>query len=125
MPVSAHDAAGEPDRPVVDRTTSGRSAVGTLALALTALSIVGLVLLSIGSIADWKGFSEDPDDNSAFADIVWTTFALGGLLALFAGIAAWLRGRRRGFGGDIRAGQMAVGWVVLAIILSLIISAFE
>ena len=125
MPIRVHDAAGEPDRPVVDRPTSSRSALGTLALLLTVISIIAFVILVIGSIADWKGFSEDPDDNSTFADIDWITFSLGGLLALITGIAAWIRGRRRGFGGDVRAGQMAVGWVVLAIMLSLIITAFE
>ena len=51
-----------------DRHTGGRSTLGTLALALTILSIIGLVLMVIGSIAEWKGFSEDPDDNSTFAD---------------------------------------------------------
>ena len=99
--------------------------MGTLALALTALSVLGFVVLVIGSIADWKGFSDDPDDNSTFADIVWTTFALGGLLALVAGIVAWVRGRARRLGEDVRAGQTAVGWVVIAVVLSLIVSAFE
>ena len=122
--MSIHEAR-EPDPSITDRSTGGRSTLGTLALALTALSVVGFVLLVIGSIADWKGFSEDPDDNSTFADIVWTTFALGGLLALVAGIVAWLRGRARRLGGDVRAGQTAVGWVVIAFVLSLIVSAFE
>ena len=107
------------------RTTSGRSALGTLALALTALSIVGFVLLAIGSIADWKGFSEDPDDNSTFADVVWSTFALAGILALITGVVAWIRGRSHGLLGDVRAGQIAVAWVVIAIVLSVIISALE
>jgi hypothetical protein len=83
------------------------------------------VILAIGSIAEWKGFSDDPDDNSAFADIVWSTFALGDLLALLAGIVAWVQGRSRRLRGDVRAGQTAVGWVVLALILSVIISALE
>jgi hypothetical protein len=99
--------------------------LATLALALTAVSIIGFVILVIGSIADWKGFSDDPDDNSTFADIVWTTFALGGLLALVTGIVAWVWGRSRRLLGDMRAGQMAVGWVAVAVILSLIVSAFD
>jgi ABC-type Fe3+ transport system permease subunit len=123
--MSTHDAAGEADSSITDRSTSGRSRIGTLALVLTALSIVGFVILAVGSIAEWKGFSDDPDDNSAFADIVWTTFALGGILALVAGIVAWVRGRSRSSRGDVSAGQMAAGWVVLAIILSVIISALE
>ena len=107
--------------------TSGRltTTLGTLARALTIISIIGFVVLVIGSIADWKGFSDDPDDNSTFADLVWTTFALGGLLALITGVIAWIRGRRRGPAGDVRAGQMAVGWVAIAVILSLIVSALE
>ena len=106
-------------------TTTDRSALGTIALVLAAISFAGLVLLLLGSVLDWKGFSEDPNDNSAFADIVWSTFALGGILALIAGIVAWVRGRGRGVRGDVRAGQTAVGWVILALILSVIISALE
>lgn len=119
--MSTHSAAREPDVP----NTGGRSALGSIAIALTAISVIGFVILVIGSIADWKGFSDDPDDNSTFADIVWTTFALGGLLALVTGIVAWLRGRARRMPGDVRAGQTAVGWVVFAIVLSVIVAALE
>jgi hypothetical protein len=122
--MSTHEAGGA-DPSTTDRATRGRSALGTLARALTILSIVAFVVLAIGSIAEWKGFSDDPDDNSTFADIVWTTFALAGLLALITGAIAWVRGRSRGLLGDVRAGQMAVGWVVVAVILSLIVSALD
>jgi hypothetical protein len=122
--MSTHRTAG-PASSITGRSTGERSWLGTLALALTALSIVAFVLLVIGSIADWKGFSDDPDDNSTFADIVWITFALGGLLALVTGLVAWVRARRRGPGRDVRAGQTAVGWVVVAIIVSLIVSALD
>ena len=122
--MSTHEAGGaEPT--TADRATGGRSTLGTLARALTILSIIAFVVLVIGSIADWKGFSDDPDDNSTFADIVWTTFALGGLLALITGVIAWIRGRSRGLVGDVQAGQMAVGWVVVAVLLSLIVSALD
>ena len=80
--MSTHEAAG------------GRSALGTIARALT------------------RGPRLD-------------TFALGGLLALVTGVIAWIRGRSRGLLGDVRAGQMAVGWVVVAVLLSLIVSAFD
>ena len=122
--MSTHEAGGV-DPSTTDRTTGGGSALGTLARALTILSIIAFVVLVIGSIADWKGFSDDPDDNSTFADIVWTTFALGGLLALITGVIAWVRGRSRGLLGDVQAGQIAVGWVVVAVILSLIVSALD
>ncbi len=111
--------------PTTDRETGGRSTLGAIARALTILSIIGFVVLVIGSIADWNGFSDDPDDNSTFADIVWSTFSLGGLLALVTGVIAWIRGRSRGLLGDVQAGQMAVGWVVVAVLLSLIVSALD
>ena len=122
--MSTHEAGGAVP-PTTDREAGGRSTLATIALALTILSIIGFVVLVIGSIADWKGFSDDPDDNSTFADIVWTTFALGGLLALITGVIAWIRGRSRGLLGDVKAGQMAVGWVVVAVLLSVIVSALD
>jgi ABC-type Fe3+ transport system permease subunit len=121
--MSTHRA---PDRaPTADRPTAGRSALGSLVLALTVISAIAFVILVIGSIADWKGFSDDPDDESTFADIVWTTFALGGLLALILGVIAWFRGRTRGPAGDVRAGQTAAAWAVVAVVISLIVSALE
>ena len=122
--MSTHEAGGAVP-PRTDRETGGRSTLGTIALALTILSVIAFVVLVIGSIADWKGFSDDPDDNSAFADIDWITFALGGLLALITGVIAWIRGRSRGLLGDVRAGQIAAGWVVFAVLLSLIVSALD
>jgi hypothetical protein len=50
-------------------------------------------------------------------------FALGGLAALLCGIAAWSRGSRRERLADVRAGQLAVGWFVLALGVSVIWSA--
>jgi hypothetical protein len=97
---------------------------GRRALA-DGLSVIGFVVLIIGSIADWKGFSDDPGDTSTFADLVWSTFALAGLLALVTGVAAWLRGRRRAWFGDVRAGQLAIGWVAVAIVVGLMVSAPE
>ena len=123
MSYEAGEGAAAP--PAGERATGGRTALGTLVRVLTILSIIAFVILAIGSIAEWKGFSEDADDNSVFADVVWTTFALGGLLALVLGIVAWVRGRARGLADDVRAGQMAVAWVVVAIILSFIVSALE
>jgi len=112
--------------PAAERSgTLGRSGLGSLVMALVAISVIAFILLIIGSIAEWKGFSDDPDDNSTFADIVWSTFALAGLLALILGIVAWLRGRARGLAGDVRAGQTAVAWVVIAVIISLIVSALD
>jgi hypothetical protein len=107
--VAADDAA----------THSARSTLGTIALVLTAISVIGFILLLAGDLAGWKGFSDDESDVSTFADVVWSTFALGGILALLTGIAAWLRGRSAN-AGDVSAGRTAVGWFALALLISVI-----
>ena len=122
--MSMDSPASDRDRAAAERPTA-RSTLGTLAVVLTVISVIAFVVLIIGSIADWKGFSDDPDDESTFADIVWSTFALGGLLALITGGIAWVRARGRGLGGDVNAGRMAVAWVVIAVVISLIVSALD
>jgi hypothetical protein len=106
-------------------TPRNRSALGTVAVALTALSALAFALLILGSVLDWKGFSSGQSDVSTFADVTWSVFALGGILAVVAGLLAWLHGHRSGWDGDIRAGQIAVGWVALAIAISAIWSTLD
>jgi hypothetical protein len=115
-----------PVSPAASPTAStARSALGTAALALTALSVVAMLVMITGSIADWKGFSQVESDESGFADAVWITFSLGGLLALVVGVTAWVRARRTHLLGDVRAGQITALWVVLAIAVSAIWSALD
>ena len=115
-----------PATPAAAPAASGdRSALGTAALVLTALSVVAMLVMITGSIADWKGFSSAEGDESTFADVVWSTFSLGGLLALILGVTAWVRARRTHLLGDVRAGQIAALWVALAIAVSVIWSVFD
>jgi hypothetical protein len=105
--------------------SADRSALGTAALVLTALSAVAMLVMITGSIADWKGFSSAEGDESGFADAVWVTFSLGGLLALAVGVTAWMRARRTHLLGDVRAGRLAVLWVAVAIVVSVIWSVLD
>ncbi len=100
----------------------GRSIWGTVALALTALSVLGFVLLAVGDAVDWEGFSEDEEDTT-FGDASWISFSLGAILALITGVVAFLRGRRRRRVADTRAGQIAIGWFVFAVVLTAIFAA--
>ena len=97
-----------------------RSALGTTAVLLAAISVLGLAALLIGDLAGAKGF-EDTEE-STLANMSWVAFSLGGILAVVTGIAAWLLGRSRGRSGDVQAGKTAVGWFVLAV---LIVAVFE
>ena len=115
-----------PVTPAASPTASAdRSGLGTAALALTALSAVAMLVMITGSIADWKGFSSAEGDESGFADAVWITFSLGGLLALVLGVTAWVRARRTHLLGDVRAGRLATLWVAVAILVSVVWSVFD
>ena len=47
------------------------------------------------------------------------------ILAVVAGIVAWLLGRSRGRSGDVQAGQIAVGWFVLAVLIVAVVEALD
>ena len=100
-----------------------RSTLGTIALVLTAISVLGLAALLIGDVAGAKGFGNT--DESTLADMSWVSFSLGGMLALVTGIVAWLLGRNRGRSGDIQAGKIAVGWFVLAVLIVALVEALD
>lgn len=102
-------------------TMTGRSTAGTAALLFAAVSAVALVIMIIASSAGVEGFTSD-GVSTPVADTTWLCFSVGALLALVVGIFAWLRGRRRHLVEDVRAGQIAVGYVVLALI-SMVVSA--
>ncbi|MDQ3103369.1 MAG: hypothetical protein M3Q53_05995 [Actinomycetota bacterium] len=84
-----------------------RSTLGTIALLLTAISVLGAAALLIGDLVGAAGFADE--ESSTLADTSWLSFSLGGILALVTGIAAWLLGRNRGRSADIQAGKIAVG----------------
>ena len=94
--------------------------MGTTAVVLAAISVLGLAALLIGDFAGAEGFGDT--EESALADTSWVAFSLGAILALVTGIVAWLLGRSRGRTGDVQAGKIAVGWFVLAV---LIVAVFE
>lgn len=101
-----------------------RSAVGTVALVATAVSAIGLLVMLVGNAAGWTGFSDSPDDNSTVADLMWLAFSAGGLVALVGGIAAWVLGARKDRGGDVRAGMVAIGYLVAAVVITILWDAF-
>jgi hypothetical protein len=105
------------------KSAAPRSTLGTVALVLTAISVLGLAGLLIGDLAGAEGFEDE--ESSALADTSWVCFSLGGILALVTGVVAWLRGRNRGPSGDIQAGKIAVGWFVLAILISVVVEALS
>jgi hypothetical protein len=100
-----------------------RSALGTAAVVLAAISVLGLAALLIGDLAGAKGFGDT--EESTLANTSWVAFSLGGILALVTGIVAWLLGRSRGRTGDVQAGKIAVGWFVLAALITAVVEALD
>src|SRR5688572_28157840 len=104
-------------------TPARRSGLGTIALLLTAISVLGLAGLLIGDLVGAEGFEET--ESSTLADTSWVAFSLGGILALVTGLVAWLLGRTRGRSADIQAGKLAVGWFVLAVLIVAVVEALD
>src|SRR5687768_11814772 len=100
-----------------------RSALGTTAVVLAAISVLGLAALLIGDLAGAKGFGDT--EESTLADTSWVAFSLGGILAVVTGIVAWLLGRSRERSGDVQAGKIAVGWFVLAVLITAVVEALD
>lgn len=103
-------------------TASGRSPIGTAALVFAAVSAVALIVMVVLDIAGVEGFSSD-NESSAAADATWISFSLGALLALIFGVIAWVRGRGCGPAPDVRAGQTAVAYFVVAVVVTAISAA--
>jgi hypothetical protein len=99
--------------------TTGRTGLGTAALVLAAISALGLLLMIGGDLAGVQGFSGD-SDSTLLADATWVVFAVSGVLALVVGAAAWVLGRRHSRPGDVRAGQAALAYVLLALVVTAI-----
>jgi hypothetical protein len=49
-------------------------------------------------------------------------YFFGTIFTAITGAAAWLQGRRSGRQGDVGAGKIALGWVVLGILCFLLLS---
>jgi hypothetical protein len=100
-------------------TTRG-SLLGQIALVATVLSFAGMVIQLVGSAMEADGFTDDITSQSALADIAWLIFSVGGLVALGTGIAAWARGHTSRSMFDVRAGQAAVAYFAIALLLVLL-----
>jgi len=96
---------------------SRRAFLGTIALSFALISGVALVLI-------WIDVAVRSDEEGGLLEgILFACLELGWVLAALFGVAAWVRGaltRRR---DNVRAGQIALGYVLLAFLLALIIIA--
>lgn len=100
----------------LNEAASRRSVIGSIALGLAGLSALGLLVLLVGQIAGIEGASEGEEDVLVF-DVAWVTFFLAGVAALITGLIALFLGRREGNGATARAGMIALGYVVVAVVL--------
>ncbi len=98
-------------------TTARRSLLARAVMAIVAISIPAFILMIIGDLAGWKGFSESETDNSAVADAIWITFSLSALVAFVLGIVTFVRSRRGGRGGDRTAGIAGMTWLPVAVLI--------
>ena len=101
-----------------------RSVLGTAAVAAAAVSAIAFAALLIGALAGLEGFDEG-EEATTLGAVLWFAFVLGALVALIFGAFALIFGRSRGLAGDARAGRLAVGWFLLAVLSVLVINALD
>ena len=78
----------------------------------------------MGALAGLEGFDEG-EDATPLGAVLWFSFVLGALVALFFGAFALILGRSRRRAGDARAGRLAVGWFLAAVLAVLVINALD
>jgi hypothetical protein len=103
-------------------STRRRSALGSLALAVAAISAIGIAIIFIGIGLDIEGAreGEETGDWRVIFDIAWFTFFFGAIASLVLGLAAFLIGRRRAEADTARAGSIALGWFAVAVLIFVI-----
>jgi uncharacterized membrane protein len=120
-PARSRIAAREDNVAAPTGQTRGRSLLGSLAVAVAAISAVGLVIILIGIALDVEGAREG-EEGSVIFEIAWWSFFFGAIASLILGAAALLLGRRRGEPDTARAGGIALGWFGIALVIFLIAS---
>ena len=94
-------------------------------MALVAISVVAFLIMVVGDLAGWNGFSGDETDNTPAADAVWVTFALTALTAFILGIVALLRSRKGGHLADRKPAIYGIAWLPLAVALSALYTVLD
>jgi len=101
-------------RMVESEQRRGRSIIGTLALAVTAVSGGAYVALLIGGGEEMESLY-DGDFGRALGSVLLLLFVAGAAMALILGAIALLRGHSKGIRADRAAGRFAIVWFVLAL----------
>ena len=91
----------------------------------SGVSAIAIILLGIAFYIEGAEEGEETSGFRVIFDIAWLSYLLGAIAALALGIAARVIGRRRGERGTARAGTIALGWVVIAVLIAVIAGATD
>ena len=97
-----------------------RTTLATVVLGVTGLSAIGFVGSMVGHLADWKGF-DNGGESTAAGSTFWFLFFFAGIAALVLGVVALAKSGRHGPVSERRAGQLAVGYVVVTVLLLVLV----
>lgn len=100
-------------------TEGRRTPLASLAIAVAAISAIGIVVILIGIALDIEGAREG-EEGSVIFEIAWWSFFFGAIASLVLGLAALLLGRRRADSDTARAGSIALGWFGVAVVIFLV-----
>ena len=96
--------------------TRERTTLATIVLGLTGISAIGFVVSMIGHLAEWRGF-DNGGESTVAGSTFWMMYFLAGIAALVLGVVALAKSWRNGPASERRAGQLALGYVVVSILL--------
>ncbi len=96
--------------------TRGRSPLAWLALAAAAISALGIAVILVGIALDIEG-AQEGEEGSVIFGIAWISYLLGAIAALVLGAVALALGRRRGERETERAGTIALGYFLVALVV--------
>ena len=99
-----------------------RSPLASLAIAVAAISAIGIAIILIGIAFDIEGAEEGEETGGwrVLFEIAWWSFFFGAIASLVLGVAAFLLGRRNNEPETARAGKIALGWFAIAVVIFVI-----
>lgn len=100
----------------------GRSALGSLAIAVAAISALGIAIILVGIALDVEGAQEGENTGGwrFLFEIAWWSFFFGAIASLILGLIAFFTGRRRAEPDTTRAGSIALAWFAVSVVIFII-----
>ena len=104
--------------------TRERTTLATIVLAVTGISVIGLLGSLIGHLAGLEGFDNGGESSTA-GSTFWLMYFLAGVAALVLGVVTLAKSWGRGPASEQRAGRLAIAYAVLSVLLIIAVDTLD